>query len=221
MTNPQRNQAVSTAAYMAEQLCIGFQAHDDRDRKRANVAFFEVDRLQFVHLDVAAAERAAHAYVDALWAKDTLEEACLVDGRIDAEKIGRADWSAVERCFSERARAVGMDGSYARDSTQAWRRHKTGENYWDDFLRAQTTELRAAIQDPAYPRKPKEGLSGYGPEPVRYVLGVELHDMHTEAHWRQAVDALTPYYAFILDAHRERGRVVTLRHTSQAQRTTS
>jgi len=206
MTNPQPARAISTAAYMAEQLCGGFQAHDDGNQRLARAAFLEVDRLQFVHLDVAGAEGAAHAYVDALWAKDALEKDCLANGRIDPETIGRADWSQVERCFSERARAVGMDLSYARDSTQAWRRHKTGENYWDDILRAQTTELRAAILDPAYPRKPKEGLSGYGPEPVRYVLGVELHDMHTEAHWRQAIEALTPYYAFILAAHRDAQR---------------
>lgn len=206
MTNPHPDEVVCVAAYMAEQLCAGFQAHDDGERELANAAFFEVDRRQFIHLDDSAVERAANAYVDALWAKDTLEKDCLIDGRIDPDSIGRADWSQVEHCFSDRARAIGMDLSYARDSTLAWRRHKTGENYWDDFLRAQTTELRAAIQDPAYPRKPKEGLSGYGPEPVRYVLGVELHDMHTEAHWRQAVDALTPYYGFILEAHREPDR---------------
>ena len=196
----------STAAYMAEQLCRGFRAHDDRDRDRSIEAFFEVDRRQFAHLDDATARTATTAYVDALWAKDALEADCsAADGTIDPEAIARADWAPVERCFGERAVAVGMNSSYARDSTAAWRRHKTGEDYWTAFLRAQTAELRAAVQDPAYPHKPKEGLSGYGPEPVRYVLGVELHDMHTEPHWRQAVRALTPYYAFVLDAHRERG----------------
>jgi hypothetical protein len=196
----------TTAAYMAEQLCRGFRAHDDRERERSIEAFFEVDRCQFAHLDDEAARAAATAYVEALWAKDALEAECLGDdGDLDPEAAARADWTPIEDSFRDRATVVGMNSSYARDSTAAWRRHKTSEDYWTPFLRAQAAELRAAIGDPEYPHKPKEGLSGYGPEPVRYVLGVELHDMHTETHWRQAVAALTPYYAFVLDSHRERG----------------
>lgn len=207
MTDRQGEPVPRTATYMAEQLCRGFKAHDDCDRERAIEAFFEVDRRQFAHVDDAAARTAAVAYVDALWAKDALEADCLREGRLDPDAIGRVDWAPVEAAFRERASTVGTNSSYARDSTAAWRRHKTGEDYWSAFLRAQAAELRTAIQDPTYPDKPKEGLSGYGPEPVRYVLGVELHDMHTDAHWHQAVSALTPYYAFVLDTHRERDLV--------------
>lgn len=212
MTDRQAGQHVepvpTTAAYMAEQLCQGFRSHDDRERERSVEAFFEVDRRQFAHLDDTTARAATSAYVDALWAKDALEADCLTrDGAIDPDVIARAEWAPVEEAFRERAAIVGMNTEYARNSTAAWRRHKTGEDYWTPFLRAQTAELRAAIQDSEYPHKPQEGLSGYGPEPVRYVLGVELHDMHTEAHWEQAIDALTPYYAFVLETHREHGLV--------------
>jgi hypothetical protein len=109
-----------TAAYVAEQLCLGFKAHDDRERDRSIEDFFEVDRRQFAARDDAAARRAATAYVAALWAKDAVEERCLDEtGDLDRAAIGRADWSAVEAALAERAAAVGIDAEYARATTTA------------------------------------------------------------------------------------------------------
>jgi len=33
---------------------------------------------------------------------------------------------------------------------------------------------------------------------MRYVLAVELHDMHTDAYWEQAKDVMIPYFERIL-----------------------
>ena len=89
---------------------------------------------------------------------------------------------------------------YATASTLAWKRHKVGGDYWTPMLRSEEAELRAAMQE-AYPEKTHEGQSGFGAEAVRYLLGVELHDMHTEGHWRQAKTAMTPYFETILRSH--------------------
>ena len=193
--------AVDIAREMAEQVCLGFRWHDRRERTRAVEAFAAVDRRQFAHLDATTARAAAAAYVDALWAKDEVEASCTVDGELDYDALAEADWGAVRSAFAKRAALVGMDPAYAEASTLAWKRHKVGGDYARPMQRAQVCELRAAIGDPEYPHKPHQGQSGYGPEAARYLLAVELHDMHTEGHWEQAQEVMVPYYERILRAH--------------------
>jgi hypothetical protein len=94
-----------------------------------------------------------------------------------------------------------MDHRYAIQSTVAWRNHKIGEDYWTPLRRAQMYELRAALQDPDYPDKPRYGQSGHGPEPARYALAVELHDMRSLEHYQEALDIMRPYFEKVLDAH--------------------
>lgn len=190
------------ARHMAEQICSGFQLHDRRQRSEAHEAFAAVDRRQFRHLSAEEADAAAAAYVDALWEKDVVEKRHLRNGAIDPEGIGEADWDGVLEALERRAHIAGIDREYAVQTTEAWRRHKTGEDYWTPFLKAQRAELRAAMGDENYPAKPKEGLSGYGPVATRYVVAVEHHDMHTRDDWEEAIRVMVPYYRAILDAHR-------------------
>ncbi|WP_254535039.1 hypothetical protein [Halomarina litorea] len=191
-----------TARRMAEQVCAGFMLHDDDDREGTVAAFHFVDARQFRDLDESTARTAAESYVDALWAKDAVERDH-VDGAgiIDSETIAEADWSPVRDALARRAEVVGMSERYAERTTTAWRRHKTGGDYWTPFMHAQRVELAVAFGDTPLPEKPSEGQSGPGSLPVRYVLGVELHDRHTEAAWREAVEVMVPYYRAILDAH--------------------
>lgn len=197
-----------TASYMAEQTCLGFIAHDDGRHGAAVDAFFEVDRRQFPHVGDETARRGATAFVDALWAKDAVEAECCDDaGTLATADLRAADWTGVERHFRERADALDIDPAYAQTSTEFWRNHKVGSDYWTPALEAQVYEIRAAIRDDDYPQKPSDGQSGYGAEATRYLLGVELHDMHTDFHWRQATDVMTPYYEFLLREHRDRGLV--------------
>lgn len=189
------------ASEMATAFCRGFVAHDEGNRTEAVEAFYDVDRHQFAHLEDERAREASVAYVDALWAKDDIELGHLRGGELDADGLDSTDWRPVLRKFRIRAATVGIDPEYARASTEAWRRHKTGGDYWTPMQRAQMYELRAALGDPAYPDKPKHGQSGFGPEPARYVAGVELHDMHTESHWEQAATVMTPYFERILRGH--------------------
>ncbi|WP_132058634.1 hypothetical protein [Halorussus amylolyticus] len=189
------------ASHMAEQLCVGFRAHDSRDREEAIEAFWAVDSLQFAHLDRDTARRASLAYVDALWNKDDLEVSHMPDGEIDYDSLSDADWEPVRSKFRERASIVGIDPRYADASTRAWKNHKVGGDYWSPIQRAQVYELRAAMQDPEYPYKPRYGKSGHGPEASRYALAVELHDMRTQKHWEQAKRTMIPYFERILDSH--------------------
>lgn len=191
------------AARMADAVCRGFRAHDNGKREAAVEAFATVDTLQFQHVSESAAHDAAAAYVDALFRKNDVEFAALRDGDMDESAVAAADWSPVAAKFRERAAILGMDSTYATASTEGWRQHKAGGDYWTPLQRAQMYELRAAMGDPTYPGKDRYGRSGFGPEPVRYVLGVELHDMHTEAHWAEAKRVMTPYYERILEAHDE------------------
>jgi hypothetical protein len=186
---------------MAEQICKGFKAHDDREREASIEAFAETDVRQFAHLDRETAREAAVAYVDALWAKDAVENTTMADGELDREAIADADWGPVESAFRRRAELVGMDHRYAIQSTLAWRNHKCGRDYWTPMRWAQIFELRAALQDPDYPDKPEYGQSGHGPEPARYAVAVELHDMHSRDHWEQATETMQPYFEKVLDAH--------------------
>lgn len=203
-----RRRFAETAEYMATQLCAGFRAHDNGAYEEAVDAFFEVDRRQFAHLDDATAETGATAYVDALWAKDAIESDYTDDdGTLRTAALDTADWSRVECHFRERADAFDVDSRYASKSTEAWRRHKVGGDYWTPMMAAQTYELRAALRRPSYPDKPSDGESGFGPEATRYALGVELHDMHTPAHWEQAVATMTPYFEFVLSTHEEQSRL--------------
>lgn len=191
------------ARHMAEQICSGFQLHDRGQREEAEEAFYAVDRGQFPGISDGDALSASRAFVDALWAKDALEKRHMVDDVIDPESIGDADWHSVRDALARRAHAVGMDEDYADRTAEAWRKHKTGEDYWTEFLEAQTHELRAAMQDPSYPTKPKEGLSGYGSVATRYLLAVELHDVHTRETWEEAIRVMVPYYRAILESHRQ------------------
>lgn len=186
------------AKSLSQQIIRGFKAHDDGEYETAVEAFTAVDARQFPHLDAEDARLAATAYADALFEKDEVEFNYLRNGRIDADALDEADWGPVRRHFRIRAGIVGMDAEYALATTTAWRRHKTGGDYWTPIQRAQMLEIRAAIGDPGYPHKPKHGRSGFGPEPVRYALAIELHDMHDPAYAEQAVDVMIPYYEFIL-----------------------
>ncbi len=193
------------AVLMADQLCRGFIHHDRRKREAAIDAFAAVDTLQFDHLSEERAREAATGYVDALWAKDEIERDCTVEDRLDREALEAADWSPVHEAFADRADAAGIDPRYADLTTEAWRRHKTGGEYWTPMMHAQTLELRAALREPDYPDKPRHGRSGFGPEPVRYALGNELHDMRR---WREARAVMIPYFE----------RVVGERGGSRAER---
>lgn len=186
---------------MARKICQGFVEHDRRDRNAAIDAFEFVDSLQFQHVDSDNAHFAACSFVDALWAKDDVEVQYLQNGTLDQDGLREADWSPVRKKFRERAALLEIDQEYAELKTEAWRRHKTGGDYLTLFRKAQLMELRAALQDSNYPEKPSEGLSGPGPEAIRYSLGVELHDMHTPKYWKQAVEAMTPYFEHIISHH--------------------
>jgi hypothetical protein len=183
---------------MADRLCQGFIHHDRREREAAVDAFAAVDTLQFAHADAATAREAAIGYVDALWAKDAVEDACRVDGDIDPDRLAAADWSVVEAGFERRASAAGIDPAYARLTTDAWREHKCGGDYWTPMMHAQMLELRAALRDDDYPDKPRHGQGGFGPEPARYALGNELHDTRQ---WEQAREVMAPYFERIVAEH--------------------
>lgn len=195
------------AEHAAEKICEGFLRHDRRDREGAVEAFFAVDRLQFAHLDDAAALEAAEAFVDALWAKDAVEAGHVeADGsgddpeEFDDAGLAAADWSPVADALARRAEVVGMDPAYATATTLAWCRHKTGGDYWTPTLRAQAFEVHAAMGETGT-AKNRHGQSGFGHLPARYLVGLELHDMRTEAHWKQAAAVMTPYFAELLAAH--------------------
>ena len=106
----------------------------------------------------------------------------------------------MKEAFEQRASVTGVDSKYAELTAEGWRRHKVGGDYWTPMMHAQMLELRVALQDPTYPDKPREGQSGFGAEPARWTLGVELHDTRQ---YRQAHRVMTPYFQRILDAHDE------------------
>lgn len=195
---------VGTARYMAGQLARLFQAHDGGHRTEALEACRTIDELQFPWLDPEEVDLAASAFVEALWAKDDVELGCMHDGRLDPERVRHADYSRVTRKLRKRAAVIEADPAYATEKTKAWRRHKAGGDYWTPFQQSQVYELRAALRDPDYPNKPRAGQSGPGPEPVRYVLAFELHDMHTDRHWQQGIDVMVPYFSRILREHSDK-----------------
>lgn len=192
------------AEHMSESICNGFITHDHRQREACIEAFFEVDRYQFPHLSDDEAYRAATAYVDALWAKDDVEEPYILDdGSLDREPLDDADWSPVVDCLERRADIVGMSPEYATATTEGWRKHKTGGDYWTPHMRAQLHEVRAALDAPEYPHKRGSSQHGFGPLPARYLVGIELHDMKSEQHWTEAIDTMQSYYAEILRTQRD------------------
>jgi hypothetical protein len=191
----------ATAREMSLGLAHVFRAHDEGDREKALEACRRVDELQFRHVDSENAELASEAFIDALWAKDNVELGCLSNGELDPERIRNADYSGVASHLRRRALLVGADQRYAAEKVEAWRQHKAGGDYWTPYQRAQLYEFRAAIQDPEYPRKSRGGQAGPGPEPMRYVLASELHDMNTKHHWEQGVELLVPYFERILMEH--------------------
>lgn len=183
------------AAFMAEQTCLGFIQHDRREYAAAVEAFYNVDRYQFAHLSGEEARKAARALTDAFWAKDDVEEP-YIDGTEVDPALAEADWSPVEDALCRRAEIVGIDEEYAHETTEAWRNHKLGGDYWTPTMVAQRHEIDAAMGGSL--EKPKYGRSGYGHLAARYLVGLELHDMHTERHWKEAIGVMTAYYAEIL-----------------------
>jgi len=179
---------------------MGFVYHDKQHREMAVDAFAVADTFQFQHVSEEAAREASVAYVDALWEKDRLEEKHTINGELDRDALEDADWSPVAEAFERRASLVGIDPKYAELSTVAWRRHKVGGDYWTPMQQAQMYEIRAALQDPDYPHKPRDGQSGFGPEPSRYTLGNELHDMRR---FEEGLEVMTPYFERIARAHED------------------
>lgn len=185
------------ARFMSEQTCLGFIYHDRREYEATVEAFYRVDRHQFAHLSDEEALEAARALTDAFWAKDDVEQG-YIDGADVDPTLEDADWSPVEDALARRAEIAGIDPEYASETTEAWRNHKTGGDYWTPTMVAQSHEITAAIG--ATQEKPKYGRSGYGHLVTRYLTGLELHDMHTERHWKEAVGVMADYYAAILGA---------------------
>lgn len=192
------------AEHLARQICKGFVYHDEDEWQKSVAAFYAVDRHQFAHLSDDEAFAAAEAYAAALWAKDAIEPPLRDDGTFDPDAIDAADWSPVRACLERRAEIVGMDREYATGTTEGWRKHKIGEDYWTPLMRGQHHEIRVALGDPDYPRKRGTCQTGFGPLTARYLLGLELHDMKTERHWKLAVETMVPYFEQILSAHDQR-----------------
>ena len=184
--------------HAAKHLGMGFVYHDKENRDLSIEAFAVADTFQFQHISEETARKASEAYVDALWEKDRIEAACTVDGELDLSALSDADWSPVKDAFARRASLVEMDPRYADRSTVAWRRHKVGGDYWTPMKEAQMYELRAALQDPDYPHKPRGGQSGHGPEAAQYALGVELHDTRR---FEEMTDVMVPYFERIARQH--------------------
>jgi hypothetical protein len=197
-TGGERARSEVDPSQIAMQMGLGFVYHDKGKREKSIEAFAAVDAFQFQHVSRETAREAAVAYVDALWAKDEIEDSCRVDGELDPEALDDADWSPVTDAFARRAELVDIDPKYAELSTVAWRRHKVGGDYWTPMKRAQMYELRAALQDPDYPHKQRQGQSGPGPEATRYVLGVELHDTRR---FEEGLETMTPYFERIARGH--------------------
>ena len=186
---------------LAVQVCKGYRAHDDRDRSTAIDSFAYVDDAQFEHLSTDEAREAATALVDALWAKDDVEESFVIDGVVERPaELAQADWSAVEAALCRRARIVGMDETYGRLTTESWKQHKVGGEYSLPVLEAQRLEVGAAIGTDSYPSKDRAGRSGFGELPARYLVAVELHDKRSERAQKRIVEVMTPYFETILDA---------------------
>jgi len=194
-----------TAREMSESLANVFRAHDNSNREKAIESLIEVDKRQFPSLDTDEVELASTAFVDALFAKDEIEFQHLTDGDINETGLREADYSSAIQKLRQRAVLVGADQQYAVEKVRAWRQHKLGGDYWTPFQRSQVYELRAALNDPEYPHKPRAGQSGPGPEAMRYALAFELHDMHTERHWLQGIRVMTPYFLRILEHHEQGG----------------
>ena len=185
----------------AQALVTGFVAHDNRNREQAIEAFQTVDDFQFPFLSNQATTDAANAYVDALWAKDDVEdEARRGDGVLDPAELATVSYRAVERAFERRARVTGADSQYAVHKKQAWRQHKLGGDYWTPVLHGHRAELRAILRDDDYPHKNRHGLPGFGSLPVLYLFGVELHDtVNThgeidEKAYSFGIDVVTAYF---------------------------
>lgn len=188
------------AEFMAEQTCLGFIYHDRREYEATISAFYHVDRHQFAHLSNEEAYEAARALTDAFWAKDDVEDGYIDGAEVDPA-LDDADWGSVEEALARRAEIVGIDAEYAPKTTEAWRNHKTGGDYWTPTMVAQSHEIAAAIG--SVQQKPKYGRSGYGHLTARYLVGLELHDMHTEHHWEEAAGVMAVYYGEILGAQEE------------------
>lgn len=190
------------AEHMAVNVCRGFNAHDERERRACTEAFYQVDRYQFPHLPDEEVRQAAKAYADALWAKDEVEEPYLrEDGTLDREALAAADRRPIEIPLERRADIVGMAHEYASATAEGWIKHKTGGDYWTPHMIAQRHEIRAALGDPDYPHKRGTSPTGVGSLPARYLVCIELHDMKSEERVTEAVDVMRTYYSEILRAH--------------------
>lgn len=192
------------ARYTAAQLCLAFIAHDQRDRDTCVDALYEVDSRQFGHLPESAVHEGSFAFADALWAKDRVE-APYVEGQTvqDVEGLDEADWSPLRQALARRADALGIEAAYAEATTTAWRRHKTGGDYWTPTLRAQRHELDAALPPAATTAKEEFGGSGFGSLPARYLVAVECHDCHSPEDWTEAVSVMTPYFEALFAAQED------------------
>lgn len=188
---------------VAMQIGMGMVHHDRKEREKAIKSFTVADTFQFRHVSQEKAREASVAYVDALWEKDAIEDSSRGPDGLDRNALEEADWEPVKRAFERRASTVGINPEYAELTTVAWRRHKVGGDYWTPFEKAQMYELRAALQDPDYPHKPRDGQSGFGPEAVRYVLGVELHDMRR---FEEGVNAMAPYFERVAQGHQNQNQ---------------
>jgi len=186
-TEPPENKQAQVAA---KAICKGMQEHDRGKYRDAIKSFTVADQIWF-GVDEQTARKAATAYVDALRLKDEIEK--------HNELIGLGEWDQVERAFRRRANALGIDRGYAVLTTEAWKAHKLEEDYWTPMLLAQQLVVQAATGNEDYPPKDSDAQHGFGPEPTRYLLGVELHHLHEKDRWAEAVENMTTYFERILE----------------------
>jgi len=182
----------SKAETAATAICEGMKLHDEGEYEQAIEEFTTTDAIWF-DVPTAVARGGAIGYVEALRSKDRLD-----DPSTDSPLSNRTLWELVKSSLIARGEILGINRRYGIRTTQAWYQHKTGGDYWTPFLDAQRAVVQAAIDDPQYPRKGSDGTQGYGPEPVVYLLAVELHDLHSTERWKQAQQIMTMYFEQIL-----------------------
>lgn len=180
------------AARLAYTLCTAFIRHDQARYGEAAGCFAEVNIALFPELRDSARNAAQH-FTNALRIKDAIDLA-------DDRKIRFADprWAEVYVEFLKYCSALHVPIDYAYHATEFWRHHKGERDYWTHCLAAERIVAERLLGDSSWTTKKSDGRNGFGILPALYLVGVEAHDLHSDAAWDMAQRAMALYFEIIL-----------------------
>jgi len=183
-----RDEIGELAKHLAYSVVAGYLEHDRGHLDKSVEGFFQVYLHLFTKVSPLKARRAAELYVEALVKQDEIENFA---GHSVDEIVGDHLWGDVRKILLEFSRTLGLQDTYADETTDFFRCHGVRDKTWViHCIESENIFMTEAIGN-SYWSKMLGSL---------LILLTDCHDKHDTTGLETGIEFATKYFEIILRA---------------------